>query len=648
MKTLSVDIETYSSVDLVKSGVYAYVNAPDFKILLFAYAFDDEQVDIIDLACGEKLPQIVKESLTDENIIKTAYNANFERTCIKNFFGMRLPVNQWRCSAVAAAELGLPQTLDGVAKKLGLPEQKDSRGKALIKYFCMPCKPTKVNEGRTVNLPKHAPEKWKDFKEYCIQDVEVERAIRNKLSKFPMNENEQKLWEYDQRINDRGVRVDLDFVTKAIRYNEIYKNTCMEKAIKLTELENPNSVPQLKKWIYEETGINIKSLNKEKVKELLNGTDNKKVKEVLKLRSYMSKTSISKYEAMIRSICGDGRIRGLLQFYGANRTGRWAGRIVQVQNLPQNHLNDLELAKEFVKNGDFELFEMLFGNVPQVLSELIRTAFIPSNGRRFIVSDFSAIEARVIAYLANEKWRLDVFKNNGDIYCASASQMFKIPVEKHGVNGHLRQKGKIAELALGYGGSTGALISMGALKMGLDENELPDLVNAWRNSNTHITKLWKTVENAAFNTIDNKPSVIQRGISFFKKSGILFIGLPSGRKIAYVKPGIGKNKFGKPSITYQGMNQSKKVWGELETFGGKLVENIVQAFARDCLAESIIRLENRGFEVNFHVHDEVILDVPKGKSSAEEVAGIMGEFIPWAPGLLLNAEAYETDFYKKD
>lgn len=648
METLSIDIETYGSVDLVKSGVYAYANAPDFKILLFAYAFDDEEVEIIDLACGEELPYRVRSALISDKVIKTAYNANFERTCIKSYFNINLPIHQWRCSAVAAAELGLPQTLAGVAKVLGLDEQKDTRGKALIKYFCMPCKPTKINGGRTINLPEHDIEKWNIFKEYCIQDVEVERAIRDKISKFPMTESEQKLWEYDQRINDRGVRVDLGLANNAIAYNEIFKNQCLEKAIKLTGLENPNSVPQLKNWLKEQTGMEIKSLNKESLKELLSETKNENVKEALRLRAFMSKTSVSKYEAMKRSVCEDGRIRGLLQFYGANRTGRWAGRIVQAQNLPQNKLNDLDLANQLVREGDYELFEMLFGNVPQVLSELIRTAFIPSEGRRFIVSDFSAIEARVIAYLADEKWRQEVFKNNGDIYCASASQMFKVPVVKHGINGHLRQKGKIAELALGYGGSVGALISMGALKMGLSEEELPELVNAWRNSNIAITRLWKTVEKAAFDALDNKPSVIAHGISFFKKSGILFIGLPSGRKIAYVKPKIGENKFGSPSITYEGITQSKGSWGRLETFGGKLVENIVQAFARDCLAESIIRLEDKGFEINFHVHDEVILDVKNGRSSAKEVAEIMGQPIKWASGLILNAEAYETSFYKKD
>lgn len=647
MQTLSIDIETYSSVDLTKSGVYAYADAPDFKILLFAYAFDDEDVQIVDLACGEKLPQRVQGALTDENIIKTAYNANFERTCIRKYFGFNLPIEQWRCSAVAAAELGLPQTLAGVAKVLGLEEQKDTRGKALIKYFCMPCKPTLINGGRTVNLPEHDIEKWAIFKEYCKQDVEVERAIKRKISKFPMAESEQKLWEYDQRINDRGVRVDLEFVKNAIKYNEIFKSDCLDKAIRLTGLENPNSVPQLKKWILEQTGIEVKSLNKEQLKEFLSETDNEQVKEMLKLRSLMSKTSVSKYEAMTRSICKDGRLRGLLQFYGANRTGRWAGRIVQVHNLPQNHLNDLELANRLVKDGDYELFEMVFGNVPQVLSELIRTSFIASGNRRFIVSDFSAIEARVIAYLADEKWRQEVFKNNGDIYCASASQMFKVPVEKHGVNGHLRQKGKIAELALGYNGGAPALVSMGALKIGLSEEELPGLVNAWRKSNTAITRLWKTVEKAAFAAIDNKPSVIAHGISFFKKSGILFIGLPSGRKIAYVKPQIGENKFGNPAITYEGI-QNKGTWGRLETYGGKLVENIVQAFARDCLAESIIRLEDKGFELNFHVHDEVILDVENGRSLASEVAEIMSQPIEWAPGLVLNAEAYETNFYKKD
>ncbi|MEA5084376.1 MAG: DNA polymerase [Lachnospiraceae bacterium] len=648
MRELSIDIETYSSVDLIKSGVYAYVNAPDFKILLFGFAFDDEEIQIVDLAQGEKLPLEVREALLSKDVIKTAYNANFERTCISWFYNIRLPVEQWRCSAVAAAELGLPQTLGGVAEALGLEQKKDARGKALINYFCKPCKPTKTNGGRTVNLPEQDSEKWEIFKEYCIQDVAVERSIKKKISRFPMVESEQRLWEYDQRITDRGVRVDISFAQNAIRFNEQYIEKCVIRAKELTGLENVNSVAQLKKWMQTETGEVIDSLNKEKLKEILKTSKNEKVLEVIKLRSEMAKTSVSKYEAMVRSVCNDGRVRGLLQFYGANRTGRWAGRIVQVQNLPQNHLRDLEYARQLVAEGDYELFEMLYGNVPQTLSELIRTAFIPSEGKRFIVSDFSAIEARVIAYLADERWRLDVFNSHGKIYEASAAQMFKVPIESIKKGDPLRQKGKIAELALGYGGSVGALVSMGALDMGLEEEELPELVSAWRAANPSIVNFWYTVDRAAKDALQNKPSKIARGISFIKQSGILFVGLPSGRRLAYVKPEIGTNKFGSPSITYMGMNQTKKTWERLETFGGKLVENIVQAFARDCLAESLKRVEDKGFEVNFHVHDELIVDAPIGISSEEELSKLMGEPISWAPGLPLRADGYECNFYKKD
>ncbi len=659
MKSLSIDIETYSSVDLIKSGVYAYADAPDFEILLFAYAFDDEEVQITDLAQGETLPENIMLALTDEDVIKTAYNANFERTCISRYFNMDLPVSQWRCSSVQALELGLPSGLANVAEALGLPQQKDKRGKALIDYFSKPAKAKisgecngqmslyeKSNSIR--HMPSDAPDKWQIFKDYCKQDVEVERAIKKKLSRFPIRDSEQRLWEYDQRINDRGVRVDIPFVEKAIEYNNIYSKICYDEAQQLTGLENPKSVPQLKKWLEAETGETIDSLDKDKIKELMSSDISLKVKRVLFLRSMLSKTSVSKYEAMKRSVCSDGRVRGLLQFYGANRTGRWAGRIVQVQNLPQNHLRDLEYARECVKSGDFDDFEMLFGNVPGTLSELIRTALVPSEGRRFIVSDFSAIEARVLSYLADEKWRLEVFRTHGKIYEASAAQMFHVPVESIHKGDPLRQKGKIAELALGYGGSVGAMVNMGALKMGLDEDELQPIVDRWRGSNTAITAFWKTVENAAFDAINGKPTKIKHGISFVKEAGILFVGLPSGRRIAYVKPQIGTNKFDRPAITYMGMNQTSNKWERLETWGGKLTENIVQAFARDCLAESIIRLEQRGFEVNFHVHDEVILDVPEGVSSAEEVSAIMCEPIAWAEGLPLNADGYECNFYMKD
>lgn len=648
MRELSIDIETYSSKDLTESGVYAYANAPDFQILLFAYAFDDGEVKIADVANGKELPTAIRDALTDSNIRKTAYNANFERTCIAKYYSLLLPPEQWQCTMVCAAELGLPRSLKQVAEALGLEEQKDRAGKACIDYFSKPCKPTKANGGRTRNLPEHDMKKWETFKSYCVQDVIVEREIKRKLSRFPLAEGEQRLWEYDQRITDRGVKVDTNMTRNAIEYSKKHKAECTKLAVRLTRLENPNSVAQLKAWIEERTGEHIDSLDKKTAERLLNSVSGSVVKRVLSLRLQMAKTSTKKYEAMIKGVCPDSRIRGILQFYGANRTGRWAGKMVQVQNLPQNHLNDLALARQCVCEGDYELFEMLYENVPDTLSQLIRTAFIPTEGRRFIVSDFSAIEARVIAYLAGEEWRQEVFRNGGDIYCASASQMFKVPVVKHGINGHLRQKGKIAELALGYGGSVGALVSMGALDMGIPEDELQPLVDSWRASNPKITALWKEVERAAISAVNDNPTQLKCGIMFYKRSGILFVKLPSGRCIAYAKPQLQKNKFDRMALTYMGTNQSRGTWERIETFGGKLTENIVQAFARDCLAETIIRLEDRGFEVNFHVHDEVILDVPKGVSSAKEVAEIMGEPIPWAKGLLLKAEAYETDFYMKD
>jgi DNA polymerase len=644
--SLSIDIETYSSVNLKQSGVYAYVNAPDFTILLFAYAFDDEKVNIVDFTAGEGIPEDVKKALMG-NTIKTAFNAAFERVCLNKYFGLEMTAEYWQCTMIQALEVGLPGRLAEVAKVLKLEEQKDTRGKALINYFCKPCKPTKANGGRNRNMPFHDIEKWEIFKEYCKQDVETERAIKNKLSRFPIIESEQDLYVIDQKINDRGVRIDKELAENAVDFDYQYKNECEKEAVILTGLDNVNSVLQLKTWIEEETGERVESLNKENVMELYSKTDNTDVKKVLLLRSQMAKTSVKKYSAMLRGLCSDNRIRGITQFYGASRTGRWAGRFVQLQNLPQNHISDLALARDVVKSGNYELLKMIYSSLPNILSELIRTAIIPSEGRRFIVSDFSAIEARVIAYLSGEKWRLEVFKNGGDIYCASASQMFKVPVEKHGINGHLRQKGKIAELALGYGGSTGALISMGAIKMGLNDDELQPLVDMWRKSSPAICNFWREVQSCAMRAITGEPCSLKHGISFMKKNGILFIGLPSGRSIAYANAKIGQNRFGSKSIIYNGIGEAKK-WETIETWGGKLVENIVQAFARDCLAESIKRLESRGFEINFHVHDEVIVDVPIGKSSAKEVAQIMSEPMPWAKELPLNADAYETDFYKKD
>lgn len=647
MRELSIDIETYSSEDLQATGAYRYAEAPDFTILLFAYAFDDGEVQVVDFATGEELPEDVRLALTAPDVLKTAYNANFERTCLAAYFHTPMPPEQWRCSMALAAALGLPQTLAGAAEILGIPEQKDARGEALIRYFSKPCEPTKANGGRTRNLPRHAPEKWAAFKEYCKQDVAVERAIKTKLRRFPMPEREQRLWELDQRILDRGVGADMALVENAVRFHSAYQDKCTAKMRALTGLENPNSIPQLKAWIEGRTGEVVPSLAKKELKALRERTADETLKRVLGLRAETAKTSVKKYDAVLRSVCRDGRIRGLLRFYGANRTGRWTGRILQVQNLPQNHMPDLSLAREMVREGDYETFRLLFP-VPQTLSELIRTTLVPSEGRRFIVSDFSAIEARVLAFLAGERWRIKVFEDGGDIYCASASQMFKVPVEKHGVNGHLRQKGKIAELALGYGGGAAALVSMGALEMGLDEKELPPLVQMWRATNPAIKRFWKEVERAALDAVRGKPSRLAHGISFQREAGILFIGLPSGRRIAYIKPEIRQNRFGEDAVTYMGMDQKSRKWARLETWGGKLTENIVQAFARDCLAESMLRLEEKGFEIVFHVHDEVVLDVPDGVSAARLIADEMGKPIQWAEGLHLTASAYEGAYYFKD
>ena len=648
MRELSIDIETYSSIDLIKSGVYAYCGAPNFRILLFAYAFDDEPVQIVDLE-SSKLPDDILDALTDAELIKTAFNAEFEITCIRTYFGLGLDVSQWRCTMVQAAELGLPQSLAQVAQVLGLDAQKDKRGKRCIDFFSKPCKSLKDMPliGAERHLPSDDPQLWETFKEYCKQDVEVERAIKKRLSKYPISDSEQQLWVLDKEISARGCRIDRELAENAIAFGEQFTAVRLAEMQRLTGLDNANSVSQLKTWLEERTGESFDSLDKKAVKGILRDTQDPLIKRVLQLRSEISKTSVKKYGAMLQCLCPDGRARGFLKFYGAARTGRWAGQLVQVQNLPQNHLNDLTEARDCVKEGDYETFEMLYGNVQQVLSELIRTAFIPSEGCRFIVSDFSAIEARVVAYLAGEDWRLQVFGGGGDIYCASASKMFKVPVEKHGINGHLRQKGKIAELALGYGGSVGALISMGALEMGLSEDELKPLVDSWREANPAITAFWYNVQRAALDAVRGEPSAVS-GFNFYKKSGILFVRLPSGRSIAYVKPEITENRFGKPSLSYMGMDQEKKQWRRLETFGGKLVENLVQAFARDCLAESIRRLEAKGYKTVFHVHDEVILDVPQGFGSVQEVADIMGQEISWAPGLPLRAEGYETDYYRKD
>ena len=645
MPILGIDIETYSEVDLPKCGVYAYAEHPSFEILLFAYAFDDEETQVVDLKCGERLPPRVLDALTDPAITKTAFNAAFERTCIGRCLGKRLDAAQWQCTAVQSAMLALPLSLEGVGEVLGIERKKLKEGGDLVRYFSLPCKPTKANGQRTRNLPEHAPEKWRRFKEYCVRDVEAEREIRAKLQGYPIPAKEQELYRLDQEINDRGIMVDPVLVARAIECDGQYREKTTKRAYELTGLANPNSPAQLKEWL-EGQGTQVDTLDKKAVRALLPGAEGD-VLEVLKLRLLMAKTSVKKYEAIRRSVCADGRVHGLLQFYGANRTGRWAGRLVQIQNLPQNHIPDLALARELVKAGRYADIEALYESTPNVLSELIRTAFVPRPGCRFIVADFSAIEARVIAWLAGEQWRLEVFRQGGDIYCASASKMFHVPVEKHGQNSHLRQKGKIAELALGYGGAVGALTAMGALEMGLAEEELPPLVRQWREANPHIIRLWAQVENAAMTAVREKARVRLGRLTFHCRSGMLFITLPSGRKLCYVKPRIQTNRFGGDGLTYEGVGEGKK-WTRIETFGGKLTENIVQATARDLLAEAMLRLRDAGLEIVMHVHDEAVLEVPIGHSSVEEVCALMAEAPAWADGLPLRADGYECEFYKKD
>lgn len=644
-RTLAIDIETYSDVDLISCGVYKYSSSPHFEILLIAYSVDDEETVCIDVANGEEPPKEFMEMLLDDTVTKTAFNANFERICFSNYYQHSFRPEAWRCTAVQAAMLALPLSLEGVGAVLGLDKQKMTEGKELIKYFCSPCKATKSNGGRTRNLPKDAPEKWRQFKTYCIRDVDVEKQIRQRLAKFPIPEREQEIYCLDQRINDRGIMVDRNLVNHAVACDLLYKETATARAYELTGLENPNSVSQLKLWL-KKKGLEVDSLAKDTVKDLSMKAEGD-VQEVLKLRLATSKTSVKKYEAIDRSVCAENRVHGLLQFYGANRTGRWAGRLVQIHNLPQNHLPDLELARALVSEGRYEEVELFYESTPNVLSELIRTAFVAKPGCRFIISDYSAIEARVLAWLAGEEWRLQVFETHGKIYEASASAMFHVPIEEITKTSPLRQKGKISELALGYGGAVGALTSMGALKMGLTEEELPGLVSTWRSANPHITAFWWAVDEAAITAVrDKKPSKVGR-VSFEYKSGILFVTLPSGRKLSYVKPRMMLNKFGREGLTYEGIGESKK-WMRLETYGPKLVENIVQAASRDILAEAMLRLEKEGFDIVCHVHDEVVLEVPDGKSSVEEVNEIMAVNPVWTEGLPLKAAGFESPFYKKD
>lgn len=645
MTILSIDIETYSDVDLTKCGVYAYSDSPQFEILLFAYAFDEEPTQIVDLACGEQLPQRVLDALEDTAVIKTAFNAQFERTCISRYLGHQLYPEGWSCTAVQSAMLALPLSLDSVGEVLNIQRKKLKEGTDLVRFFSMPCKPTKSNGGRMRNRPEDEPEKWERFKAYCIRDVDAEREIRQKLRNYPTPESEMELYRMDQEINDRGILVDRQLVENAVLCDNQYREMVTARAYELTGLSNPNSPVQIKSWLAEH-GVEAEKLDKKSVKGLMEESDGE-VLEVLKLRLLMAKTSVKKYEAIERSVCSDGRVHGLLQFYGANRTGRWAGRLVQVQNLPQNHIPDLELARELVKEQRFEDLDLLFDSTPGVLSELIRTAFVPKPGCRFIVADFSAIEARVLAWFAGEQWRLDTFEQGGDIYCASASKMFGVPVVKHGENGHLRQKGKIAELALGYGGAVGALTSMGALEMGLQEEELQPLVSQWRNSNPHITKFWWDVDAAAVKAVRERTEVPLGKLHFIYRSGILFVTLPSGRKLSYIKPRMVQNRFGRESLSYEGVGESKK-WKRIETYGPKLVENIVQATARDLLALAMLRLRNARFQIVMHIHDEAVLEVPDGMSSVDEICRMMAIAPDWAAGIPLRADGYECKFYKKD
>ena len=646
MKTLSIDIETYSDQPLAKTGVYRYVESPVFEILLFAYSVDGGNVQQVDLACGEQFPAEIIAALEDDSVTKWAFNANFERICLSRFLGFPtgdyLSPDAWKCSMVWAATMGLPLSLEGVGAVLGLEKQKLTEGKELIKYFCQPCAPTKSNGQRTRNLPAHAPDKWLAFKKYNIRDVETEMSIQTRLAKYPVPDSVWDEYHIDQEINDRGVALDMELVRQAIQMDGRSRSELTQAMKELTALDNPNSVQQMKQWL-SDNGVETDTLGKKAVAEMLK-TAPQELQTVLTLRQQLAKSSVKKYQAMETAVCADGRARGMFQFYGANRTGRWAGRIIQMQNLPQNHLADLAEARGLVRCGNYDAVKMLYEDVPDTLSQLIRTAFVPQGDRKFIVSDFSAIEARVIAWFAGEAWRQQVFADGKDIYCASASQMFGVPVEKHGINGHLRQKGKIAELALGYGGSVGALKAMGALDMGLTEDELPPLVAAWRQANPKIVQFWWAVDRAVTDAVIRKTTTKTHGIVFSCRSGMLFITLPSGRNLAYVKPRIGENKFGGTCITYEGIGGTKK-WERLDSYGPKFVENIVQATARDILCYAMKTL--RCCNIVMHIHDELVIEADR-RMSLQAVCEQMGRTPPWAKDLQLRADGYETEFYKKD
>ena len=656
IKTLAFDLETYSSVDLSKSGVYRYTESPDFEILLFGYSVNGGSVQVIDIASGEAIPPAILTALTDDSILKYAHNANFERVCISRYLSsLGVPFGSpsascprylnpvsWRCTMVWSAYLGLPLSLAGVGEVLGLEKKKLTEGRELIRYFCQPCLPTKTNGGRTRNRPQDAPEKWKDFKRYNLRDVETEMEIKERLSLFPVPEQVWEEYHIDQEINDRGVRLDMDLVHAAIDMDTRSRNELTEAMKRITALENPNSVQQMKQWLSDH-GIETESLDKKAVAELLKSAP-EKLREVLSLRQQLAKSSVRKYQAMENTVCADGRARGMFQFFGAARTGRFSGRNIQLQNLPQTHLPDLTAARALVRTGNFEAVKFLYEDVPDTLSQLIRTAFIPREGTHFMVADFSAIEARVIAWYAGEIWRQKVFEKGGDIYCASASQMFKVPVEKHGINGHLRQKGKIAELALGYGGSVGALKAMGAIEMGLTEDELLPLVDAWRQSNPRIVEFWWSIDRAITEAVRYKHTTTEYGLTFSCESGMLFIKLPSGRKLSYVKPRIGINKFGSECITYEGLGTTKK-WERLDSYGPKFVENIVQATARDILCYAMKTL--RHCSIVMHIHDELVIEADL-HMSLDAVCEQMSRTPPWAKGLLLRADGFTTEFYKKE
>ena len=661
MKELSIDLETFSDIDISKSGVYKYAESDRFEILLFGVSIDGGPVQVYDLACGDQIPDEILAALTDESVTKWAFNAAFERICLSNwlkrshpdyFLGYSIPEDpagqylnpeSWKCTMIWSAYMGLPLSLEGVGAVLKLQNQKLKEGKDLIRYFCTPCRPTKANGGRTRNLPQHDGEKWMHFKEYNLRDVEVEMAIKKRLANYPVPDFIWDEYHLDQEINDRGIALDMNIVRNAISFDERSRETLTASMQAITGLENPNSIQQMKQWLADH-GVKADTLGKKAVKELIRNSDSQTVQTALVLRQQLAKSSVKKYQAMQNAVCRDGRAHGMFQFYGANRSGRWAGRLIQLQNLPQNHLPDLEQTRQYVMDGDYEMLDLLYDSVPAVLSELIRTAFVPRSGYKFIVSDFSAIEARVLAHLAGETWRSRVFAEGKDIYCASASQMFGVPVEKHGINSHLRQKGKIAELALGYGGSVGALKSMGALEMGLSEEELQPLVNSWRASNPMITAFWWDVDRAVKTAITQRIPMEVRSIRFFYKSGMLFIQLPSSRRLSYVKPRIGINQFGGESVTYEGIGATKK-WERIDSYGPKFVENIVQAISRDILCNAMKTL--RHCFIVGHVHDELIIECRPGVD-LKAICEQMSRSPNWIPDILLRADGYETEFYKKD